>query len=274
MNDCAGTIRPTTTVRLVAMIPLLALLATPLCAECPPGESNPITSGSEAAGPPVVFSMPALDGAAFFTLSESGPDGPVAVCWDCHSASLPARAWLTDLGDLEETGRKYFRIDAPGEGPGGWGDPRTSGCPSMGEWPHPPLAIVLYRAHGDFDKDGTWDVFEDANRNGALDAGEDLDGDGYLTWSGRDCEGFLREDQDCDGRLDTVNEDLNGNDALDPGEDRDGDHHLDHGTEDRNRNGVLDDRGRAFFYLLQYHDAQGGSGYGAVSAGLPREASP
>jgi len=94
----------------------------------------------------------------------------------------------------------------------------------------------------DWDGDGAWDVFEDAINNGTLDAGEeDLDGDGRVTpFMG--CEGETREDQDCDGHLDSVDEDTNGNHRLDPFEDRDGDYRLDSGGEDRNANGLLDDR--------------------------------
>ena len=55
------------------------------------------------------------------------------------------------------------------------------------------------------------------------------------------CEGDNREDQDCDGHLDTINEDRNHNGVLDPNEDRDGDGRLDLGTEDRNGNNFLDD---------------------------------
>lgn len=76
------------------------------------------------------------------------------------------------------------------------------------------------------------------------------DGDRRLT-PPNGCEGDNREDQDCDGFLDDMDEDeilctrfnrpqcRNG--RLDPGEDRDGDGRLDHGTEDRNKNGLLDD---------------------------------
>jgi hypothetical protein len=66
------------------------------------------------------------------------------------------------------------------------------------------------------------------------------------------CEGDRREDQDCDGELDTFDEDSwfcrfgrgdprCDNGRLDPGEDRDNDGRLDRGTEDRNGNGLLDD---------------------------------
>src|SRR5258706_5956435 len=98
----------------------------------------------------------------------------------------------------------------------------------------------------DYDSDGVFDVFEDLNHNRQLDPGEDRDGDGRLTLSGRGglpggCEGFLRENLDCDGRLDTFNEDQNGNGIMDPFEDVDGDGHLDLGIEDRNHNSLMDD---------------------------------
>ncbi|MGH2651962.1 MAG: hypothetical protein ACRDHK_12225, partial [Actinomycetota bacterium] len=72
----------------------------------------------------------------------------------------------------------------------------------------------------DYDGDGLFDVFEDKNRNRRLDAGEDKDGDGRLTPSGRGdtaggCEGFLREDLDCDGQVGGPEEDRNDNGRLD-----------------------------------------------------------
>lgn len=97
----------------------------------------------------------------------------------------------------------------------------------------------------DYDLDGAFDVFEDANHNGTLDPGEDRDGDRRLT-PNFGCEGETREDSDCDGHLDNVDEDTNGDGqvwscycALN--EDLDHDRRLDRGTEDRNNNGVLDD---------------------------------
>src|SRR6185436_2505386 len=110
--------------------------------------------------------------------------------------------------------------------PGGWGDPATVGCPSLVVPDHPPLVLIIQHAVEDLDGDGRFDVFEDRNRNHQLDAGEDRDGDGRLT-PPDGCEGVLREDLDCDGRIDIVNEDVNHNGVLDPGEDVDGDGHLD-----------------------------------------------
>jgi outer membrane receptor protein involved in Fe transport len=69
----------------------------------------------------------------------------------------------------------------------------------------------------DYDNDGRFDVFEDTEGelapNGRLDPGEDVDRDGRLT-PPLGCEGFLREDVDCDGMLDP-GEDRNGNGLLD-----------------------------------------------------------
>ncbi|HEU5179149.1 MAG TPA: TonB-dependent receptor, partial [Candidatus Polarisedimenticolia bacterium] len=106
----------------------------------------------------------------------------------------------------------------------------------------------------DWDVDGFYDVFEDANRNGIADFGEDLDHDGRVN-TRIGCEGAAREDFNCNGRLDTE-VDLNRNGLLDPAEDiglacdipglcpdgvepgtRDN-HRMD--GEDRNGNGRLD----------------------------------
>jgi len=95
----------------------------------------------------------------------------------------------------------------------------------------------------DFDVDGVFDVFERSTLQGGVQVPRDDDGDGRRTPEGA-CEGFSREDVDCDGRLDSITEDTNGNNRLDAGEDRDRDGHLDLGTEDRNGNNVLDDRPR------------------------------
>src|SRR6266699_413857 len=152
---------------------------------------------------------------------------------------------------------------APGEGPGGWGDARPTGCPASLSPSHPPLVIILKQAREDLDGDGFFDLFEDLNHNQILDPGEDRDGDGRLTppfvntpfGSFRGCEGATREDQDCDGHLDLYYEDKNHNGILDPGEDRNGNGILDTYDpvnlpyihpyiEDRNNNGFLDDRVR------------------------------
>jgi outer membrane receptor protein involved in Fe transport len=93
----------------------------------------------------------------------------------------------------------------------------------------------------DYDGDGVFDIFEDTIiRDRRLQPREDADGDRRVT-PPYACEGKLREDIDCDGRLDVVNEDVNRNGLLDPGEDVDNDFYLDLGNEDRNGNGILDD---------------------------------
>ena len=119
----------------------------------------------------------------------------------------------------------------------------------------------------DYDCDGKFDVFEDYYiQDGMLDLvdhtlecvpirgthalfcpvggvpgiDEDLDVDHRLTPT-LGCEGFDREDQDCDGFLDRFREDENDNGLLDAGEDRDNDGRLDAGTEDRNKNKIFDD---------------------------------
>ncbi len=225
MNTSAS--RPVRRLVLLAAIVLVTSSpgVLPLGAACPPGDSNPITSGTGVAGLPVVFTrLGGAPRATFFVLGAADA---------ANSGSLPASAWLVNLGDLDGDGLPDYRIAAPGVGPGGWGDPRTVGCPSTLDPPHPPLVIVITHAREDLDGDGAFDVWEDQNL--------DRDGDGRITPPGG-CEGILREDKDCDGHLDNINEDLNGNGRLDFGEDIDGDGRLDDGTEDRNHNSVLDDR--------------------------------
>ena len=200
-------------------------------ADCPAGQSNPITSGRGDLRPPIILGNLGAAPRAYFYLLGSGNIN--------NSGSLPASAWLHNVGDLDGDGRPDFRIDAPGDGPGGWGDPQTNGCPSTIDPSHPPLVIVITHEREDRDGDGKFDVFEDINHNGVLDPGEDRDGDGRLTPPGG-CEGVLREDVDCDGHPDLIWEDDNDNHVLDPGEDRDGDGRLDYIDEDVNHNGILD----------------------------------
>ncbi|HEU5181411.1 MAG TPA: TonB-dependent receptor [Candidatus Polarisedimenticolia bacterium] len=81
----------------------------------------------------------------------------------------------------------------------------------------------------DWDDDGRWDVFEDANHNGTLDGctvdeitgartcAEDRDRDGRLTGV-FGCEGQNREDFNCNGKLD-FEADLDEDGILDPEED-------------------------------------------------------
>ncbi|HKQ96914.1 MAG TPA: TonB-dependent receptor, partial [Candidatus Polarisedimenticolia bacterium] len=109
----------------------------------------------------------------------------------------------------------------------------------------------------DYDADGAWDIWEDRNGNGKIDqyeyldpslpvgtgtvlVSEDADHDGILTPLGG-CDGAMREDWDCDGHLD-VDEDVNHDGRLNKDEDKDLDNRLDRIDEDRNGNGILDDR--------------------------------
>jgi hypothetical protein len=226
---------------LVALFPLLfAASLSPAGAACPPGVSYPITSGSPADGPPVVLTGLGAHPQASFFLLGSGDQN--------NSGTLPASAWLRPAGDVDGDGLPDWIVAAPGQGPGGWGDDRTNGCPAFANPPNPPIVIIVDHDQEDLDfpyptgGDGKFDVYEDFRpHNGILDPGEDVDGDGHLTPEGG-CEGITREDKDCDHHLDSLNEDDNHNGILDPGEDRDGDGRLDDGTEDRNHNFNLDDR--------------------------------
>jgi len=218
--------------RLIAVVLSLIPVCGRIEAACPPGVAVPITSGTGAAGVPVVFSF--KDGpltAAFYLLGEGD---------DHNSGTLATADWLERLGDLDGNGRIEYRLRAPGEGAGGWGDPRTEGCPATASVPYAPLIVVLSQPREDLDRDGAFDVFEDTViRNGLLDPGEDRDGDGRLT-PPDGCEGATREDVDCDGHVDLFWEDANNNAILDQGEDRDGDRRLDYIDEDLNHNGILD----------------------------------
>lgn len=210
---------------------LQGLAGAAVRAACPPGQANPITSGGTKGHPPVDFSnLGGGPAASFFVLGSADR---------ANSGSLPPSAWLVNLGDRDGDGLPEYRVEAPGEGPGGWGDPRVIGCPSSMMPPRPPLVLLIQHDREDFDGDGLFDVFEDRNANGRLDDGEDRDGDGRLT--PRDgCEGVMREDVDCDGHVDLFYEDVNRNGVLDAGEDLDGDRRLDLIGEDGNFNGLLD----------------------------------
>src|SRR5262249_12815209 len=158
----------------------------------------PITSGGTKGKPAVMFSN--LGGgptASFFVLGAPSR---------ANSGSLPPSAWLVNLGDLDGDGLPEYRVEAPGEGPGGCGDPLSVGCTSSLNPSRPPLVLLIQHESEDRDGDGKFDVFEDRNHNHQLDPGEDKDGDGRLT--GPDgCEGVLREDVDCDGHVDIFYED-------------------------------------------------------------------
>jgi hypothetical protein len=213
----------------------IVMIAGPARAACPTGLGARITSGDPAAGPPVILTgLGAAPRASFFLLGAGNAH---------NSGTLPALAWLHEIGDVDGDGLPDYRVEAPADGPGGWGDSRTVGCPAFADPPYPPIVLVIQHDREDLDGDGKFDVFEDRFHNGILDPGEDLDGDGRLT-PPSGCEGANREDLDCDGRLDFIDEDPNGNGICDPGEpcDVDNDGRLERGIEDRNHNQRLDDR--------------------------------
>ena len=248
-----------TGLRLLLIIVLLGGFSHPVGAECSPGEGAPITSGAGDLAVPLVFAgLGIAPEASFFLLGQGDAN---------NSGKLPADLWLIPVGDLDGDGFSEYRLQAPGEGPGGWGDSRARGCPATALPPYPPLVVIIHHAAEDLDGDGAFDIFEDRNGNGILDEA-DLDGDGIIECGqtsfesedkdcdgrltrgsdfGRlngECEGAGREDLDCDGNLDRIDEDPNRNGRCDPGEpcDIDNDGRFDRGTEDRNGNNRLDDR--------------------------------
>jgi thrombospondin type 3 repeat protein len=232
-------IRPDSVPALIFFLVALALsgFETPAWSACPPGQGARITSGDPALGPPVILTgLGAGPRASFFLLGSGDGD---------NSGTLPALAWLVNVGDVDGDGLPDWRVEAPADGPGGWGDARAIGCPAFASPAYPPVVLIIQHEREDFDGDRAFDIFEDYNCNpsgsgcGVLNPGEDADYDGFLSLV---CEGAKREDKDCDGRIDLVDEDVNGNGVLDPGEDLDGDGHLDRGDEDRNHNLGLDDR--------------------------------
>src|SRR5688572_7019811 len=134
-----------------AAIGLSVLLAvSPAGAACPPGQSNPITSGTPGGRAPVIFgNLGNGPTASFFVLGAERR---------AHSGALPSSDWLVNIGDLDGDGFPEFRVDAPGEGPGGWGDPRTVGCPSTLVPPRPPLVLEIRHEREDLDNDGKFDI--------------------------------------------------------------------------------------------------------------------
>jgi hypothetical protein len=249
---------------LLTIAPLLAGFNQLTRAECSPGQVVPISSSAGDLAVPIVFTgLGVAPEASFFLLGQGDVN---------NSGRLPADSWLIPIGDLDGDGFSEYRLEAPGEGPGGWGDSRAWGCPATALPPYPPLVVIIYHESEDLDGDGAFDVFEDRNRNGILDEidldgdgiilcgqpsgnatnfeSEDKDCDGRLTRGSHfgafdgECEGAGREDLDCDGHLDRIDEDPNRNGRCDPGEpcDVDNDGRWDRGTEDRNGNNRLDDR--------------------------------
>jgi outer membrane receptor protein involved in Fe transport len=70
----------------------------------------------------------------------------------------------------------------------------------------------------DWDVDGFYDVFEDVNHNTVANQGEDLDGDGIVSYFHASCDGYYHEDRNCNGYLD-AEQDANLNGRLDTEED-------------------------------------------------------
>ncbi len=107
---------------LLLVVVLLVSASHPIRAECSPSQVVPITSGTGDTAVPLVFAgLGIAPEASFFLLGQG--DGN-------NSGRLPADAWLVPIGDLDGDGFSEYRLQAPGEGPGGWGDPRTRGCPA------------------------------------------------------------------------------------------------------------------------------------------------
>ncbi len=240
------------------LLAVLLAFGRPVLAACPAGQSNPITSGQDGAGPPVIFAGFGRGVRASFFVPGAGDAN--------NSGTLPATAWLVSLGDLDGDGLLEYRIDAPGEGAGGWGDPRAVGCPATLSPAHPPLVALIYQEKEDLDGDGKWDVWEPPTSPGFNDYDKDgrrtQPGDVDRTGSTGGCEGAYREDLNCDGRLNNginaplINEDKNGNGKCDfaLGEkDLNGDGICGLVNEDRNFDSILDDR----FFLLTNEDRNG-----------------
>jgi hypothetical protein len=105
----------------------------------------------------------------------------------------------------------------------------------------------------DYDRDGRFDVFERLRGSGWDDIDEDKrrtqPGNWVNAGSTGGCEGFRREDLNCDGILNNgdnlhqplIDEDYNHNGTCDPGEDLNRDGACGLVNEDRNGDGFLDD---------------------------------
>jgi len=85
-----------------------ALLAGVRLAEaaCPPGQSNPITSGGPGVQPIVISRLGAVVHATFFVLGQGDAN---------NSGTLPAAEWVKNIGDIDGDGDMPL-IDGEGEG--------------------------------------------------------------------------------------------------------------------------------------------------------------
>src|SRR5262245_35979734 len=147
---------------LIIALAAFVAMVSPAGAACPPGQSYPITSGAPADGPPIVLTGLGPHPRAQFFLLGAG---------DQHnSGTLSATDWLRPIGDVDGDGLPDWVVDAPGTGPGGWGDARATGCPAFADPPNPPLVIIVSHDNEDTDGDGAFDVYEDFRpHNGILD---------------------------------------------------------------------------------------------------------
>src|SRR5437773_2144013 len=145
------------------------------------------------------------EGLNSFTREESGFTnrlGGTVVTFKSTGVLSPLAALETSVSSFDQSPSVRPNLDADTNGNGVlWVDRNNDGFMQASE-----------RDPGeDYDIDGKFAVFEDANHNYRLDPGEDLNGDGKLTSL---CEGALREDQNCNGQLDP-GEDRNNNKVLD-----------------------------------------------------------
>src|SRR5262245_2461706 len=128
---------------LSCLIVVLCLSSGSARAACPPGPSNPITRGGTKGKPAVIFSN--LGGGPVASFSVLG------ALSRANSGSLRPPLWLVNLGDLDGDGLPEYRVEAPGEGLGGWGDPATVGCPSSLNPSRPPLVLRIEHESEDLD---------------------------------------------------------------------------------------------------------------------------
>ncbi|MEX2185792.1 MAG: right-handed parallel beta-helix repeat-containing protein [Pirellulales bacterium] len=177
---------------------------------------------------------------SFFKAPVSNPDGNQGINLHVQvdEQALPFQSWDRDADgdgiwpygeDLNGNGvLEVNELDVAGDGFDTGDDTNGNGRQDPGEID---VAGDGFDTGDDLNGNGVQDLpWEDVNRNGILDSGEDRDGNGCLN---------SPEDIDNDCILDGP-EDLNGNGLLDPGEDINPPNgRLDFG-EDRNGNGRLD----------------------------------